>query len=63
MFYVLDTKVDILVAVKVLWQTKTITRNNENLQVRTIEVFDQTCPNLKIEIWETDIIQRYLHSY
>ncbi|CAH1155516.1 unnamed protein product, partial [Phaedon cochleariae] len=51
--------IDILVAVRGLGQVRTVTsKSNEMMQVRTVEVFDHTSPNLKIEIWEPDIIQR-----
>ncbi|KAJ8934928.1 hypothetical protein NQ314_013087 [Rhamnusium bicolor] len=54
-----DTNVDILAVVRGLGPIRTVTtRNNDNLQVRTVEVFDHTSPSLKIEIWEPDIISR-----
>lgn len=61
--YISDTNIDILVAVKGLGHVRTVsTQNKESLQVRTVEVFDHTCLSLKIEIWELDIILRYIHN-
>lgn len=55
-----ETYVDILGVVRGLGPIRSVTtKNNENLQVRTVEVFDHTAPSLKIEIWEPDIILRY----
>ncbi|KAJ8952495.1 hypothetical protein NQ318_003291, partial [Aromia moschata] len=52
-----DTYVDILAAVRGLSSIRTVTtKNNENLQVRTVEVFDHTSPSLKINLWEPDLI-------
>ncbi|VEN37391.1 unnamed protein product [Callosobruchus maculatus] len=54
-----DLKVDILAVVKNLGTVRSVkARSSETLQVRTIEVFDQTSPSLKIEAWESDIITR-----
>lgn len=61
-FNILGTSVDLLVVVKGLGQIRTVSsKNNESLQVRTAEVFDHTCLSLRIEIWEPDIIQRYIY--
>nr|CAI5838094.1 unnamed protein product [Callosobruchus analis] len=54
-----DLKVDILAVVKNLGTIRSVkARSSETLQVRTIEVFDQTSSSLKIEAWESDIIAR-----
>ncbi|CAH1992327.1 unnamed protein product [Acanthoscelides obtectus] len=54
-----DLKVDILVVVKSLGTIRTVkARTSETLQVRTVEVFDQTSTSMKIEVWESDIIAR-----
>ncbi|KAJ8966403.1 hypothetical protein NQ317_009635 [Molorchus minor] len=53
------TYVDILAIVRGLGPNRTVTtKNNENLQVRTIELFDHTSPSLKVDIWEPDVISR-----
>ncbi|KAG5897442.1 hypothetical protein JTB14_002703 [Gonioctena quinquepunctata] len=51
--------IDVLAVVRGLGQIRTIkSTSSETLPVRTVEVFDHTSPNLKIEIWEPDIIRR-----
>ncbi|XP_074026715.1 meiosis specific with OB domains hold'em isoform X2 [Leptinotarsa decemlineata] len=51
--------IDVLAVVRGLGQVRTITsKTNEIMLVRTVEVFDHTCPSLKIDIWDPDIINR-----
>uniref|UniRef100_A0A6P7G0N5 Meiosis-specific with OB domain-containing protein n=1 Tax=Diabrotica virgifera virgifera TaxID=50390 RepID=A0A6P7G0N5_DIAVI len=54
---------NILVVVKGLNEIRTnISKNtNETYTVRTVEVFDHSSPNLRIDIWDSDIIQRSEH--
>ncbi|XP_072397661.1 meiosis-specific with OB domain-containing protein [Diabrotica undecimpunctata] len=54
---------NILVVVKGLNEIRTnISKNtNETYTVRTVEVFDHTSPNLRIDIWDSDIIHRSEH--
>ncbi|XP_060516986.1 meiosis-specific with OB domain-containing protein isoform X2 [Cylas formicarius] len=51
--------VDVLGAVRGLGPIRTVTtKNDETIQVREIEVFDHTCPSLRITLWEPDLIHR-----